>query len=77
MRYHRRSDLCRAMAAWFRLTGVTGIGVFVPPSAAEPWISGHPRLLSALEALDRHAAHRLAYLGDHILYAFERREASQ
>jgi len=76
IRYHRRHHLRRAMAPWFRLTDAAGIGIFVPPSAAEPWISAHPRLLSALEALDRRAARRLAFLGDHVLYTFERNEAS-
>lgn len=70
--YHRRADLEGAMAPWFKPTGRRGVGVFVPPSAAEPWISRHPRLLGALEALDRRLARRLAGLGDHILYRFER-----
>jgi hypothetical protein len=49
--------------------------VFVPPSAAEPWISDHPRLLQALQALDGALAGPLAMLGDHILYRFVRTEA--
>ena len=72
VRYHRRIDLERAMAPWFRPAGRQGVGVFVPPSAAEPWISRHPRLLGALEALDRRLAAPLAVLGDHVLYRFER-----
>lgn len=75
VRYHRRPDLERAMAPWFRPTGRQGVGVFVPPSAAEPWISRHPRLLGALEAMDRRLAAPLAAMGDHILYRFERTEA--
>ncbi len=73
--YHRRRDLERAMAPWFRPTGRRGVGVVVPPSAAEPWISRRPRLLGTLEALDRRLAGPLAVLGDHILYRFERTEA--
>jgi hypothetical protein len=52
-----------------------GVGVFVPPSAAEPWISGHPGLLRGLEWLDRKAGRPLALLGDHILYSFRRTAA--
>jgi hypothetical protein len=68
VRYHRRRELARAFAPWFTLRRRRGIGVFVPPSDAEPWISGHPRLLRLLEALDRPAAAPLAVLGDHVLY---------
>ena len=72
VRYHRRADLVQKLAPWFRLESREGIGVFVPPSAAEPWISAHPRLLGLLEAADRLAARPLAGLGDHILYRFMR-----
>jgi len=44
----------------------------VPPSAAEPWISQQPRLLAAMEAVDRKLARPLAMLGDHVLYQFRR-----
>ncbi len=74
VRYHRRRDVRRAMAPWFKPIGTTAIGLFVPPSAAEPWISRHPHLLAAMEAADRVAARPLAFLGDHILYGFERRD---
>jgi SAM-dependent methyltransferase len=73
IRYHRRASIIKAMSPWFRYSGRTAIGLFVPPSAAEPWISRHPRFLARLEAADRLAARRLAFLGDHILYRFERR----
>jgi SAM-dependent methyltransferase len=72
VRYHRRADLERAMAPGFHLTATKAIGLFVPPSAAEPWISRHPRLLALLAAADRLAARRLAVLGDHVLYTFDR-----
>jgi SAM-dependent methyltransferase len=77
VRYHRRRDLTRALAPWFRLTSTRAIGLFVPPSAAEPWISRHPSLLNLLEDGDRLAAGPLAVFGDHILYAFERVEDAQ
>ncbi|HEX4037347.1 MAG TPA: class I SAM-dependent methyltransferase [Acidobacteriaceae bacterium] len=73
--YHRRADLTRAFAPWFRLEHRLGIGVTVPPSAAEPWISRHPRLLAMLEAADRALARPLATFADHILFQFRRTSA--
>ena len=72
VRYHRTAELERMLTPSFRLVSKQGIGVFVPPSAAEPWISRHPRLLGTLELLDRLADRPLALLGDHILYQFLR-----
>lgn len=73
IRYHGARDIHRAMSPWFRLVSRTAIGLFVPPSAAEPWISYRPRLLAVLEAADRLCARPLFCLGDHILFVFERR----
>lgn len=70
--YHRKAALTRAFAPWFVLEKRLGIGVTVPPSAAEPWISNQPRLLSAMEMLDRVLSRPLAFLGDHVLYQFRR-----
>jgi hypothetical protein len=64
------------MAPAFRLRATKAIGVFVPPSAAEPWISRYPRLLAWLEAADRLAAGSLAAFGDHVLYTFQRVEGA-
>ena len=75
VRYHRQADLERMLSPWFRSEGRRGIGIFVPPSAAEPWISNHPHLLSILEQLDRLAARPLSIFGDHVLYRFERMPA--
>jgi hypothetical protein len=75
VRYHRRADLERMLSPGFRLKSRRGIGIFVPPSAAEPWISRHPRLLSVSEKLDRFLARPLSFFGDHILYRFERTAA--
>ena len=72
VRYHRAGDLEASMAPWFEPAGRRGIGVFVPPSAAEPWISRHPRLLNGLAAVDGALARPLAMFGDHILYRFVR-----
>ncbi|MEO7455896.1 MAG: class I SAM-dependent methyltransferase [Gemmatimonadaceae bacterium] len=73
VRYHRRADLERAFAPSFELAEQRGIGVFVPPSDAEPWISAHSTLLAALEGMDRLTSRLLAPLGDHVLYRFVRR----
>ena len=70
--YHRCAAMERAFAPWFALEKRLGIGVTVPPSAAEPWISQQPRLLAAMEAVDRRLARPLAMLGDHVLYQFRR-----
>ncbi|MBK9064925.1 MAG: hypothetical protein IPL89_17325 [Acidobacteria bacterium] len=64
-----------AFSPWFVLRGTTGIGVFVPPSSAEPWISRVPLVLAAAEAVDRLAARPLALLADHVLLDFTRTEA--
>lgn len=73
--YHRRKTLQRAFQPWFVLERRIGIGISVPPSAAEPWISAHPRLLNAMENFDRGLARPLAALGDHVLYQFRRTAA--
>jgi SAM-dependent methyltransferase len=70
--YHRRSDLLRVFAPWFELERRLGIGVAVPPSAAEPWITRHPRLLASMESIDRVVSRPLACFGDHVLYQFRR-----
>lgn len=75
VRYHRSREIARALAPWFRRVERRGIGVFVPPSAAEPWISHHPRLLAMLEGMDRIASRPLALLGDHVLHHLVRTAA--
>jgi SAM-dependent methyltransferase len=62
----------RSFSPYFRLQRVRAIGVLVPPSAAEPWISRFPRVVASLEAADRLLSAPLAYLGDHVLLHFER-----
>lgn len=72
VRYHRPADIKRVLSPWFEPAGRRGVGVFVPPSAAEPWISRRPKLLNGLEAHDRVLSRPLADLGDHVLHAFVR-----
>ena len=74
VRYHSARSIKLAMNPWFRLVERLGVGIFVPPSAAEPWISRHPGVLGWLCRLDRAAKRPLALLGDHVLYMFERTE---
>jgi SAM-dependent methyltransferase len=73
--YHRRAALRRAFARWFVLEKRLGIGVTVPPSAAEPWISNHGRLLALMERMDRAVSRPMAIFGDHVLYQFRRKSA--
>lgn len=70
--YHRRASLKRAFAPWFVLEKRFGIGIAVPPSAAEPWITQQPRLLAMMETFDKLASRPFAILGDHVLYQFRR-----
>ncbi len=70
--YHRRAALLRAFTRWFVLEKRLGIGVTVPPSAAEPWISNHVGLLAFMERMDRVVSRPMAILGDHVLYQFRR-----
>lgn len=70
--YHRRAAITRAFAPWFILEKQFGIGIAVPPSAAEPWISKHPHLLTAAERLDCVLRRPFARFADHILYQFRR-----
>jgi SAM-dependent methyltransferase len=75
VRYPGPRALARAFAPWFRVERTAGIGIFVPPSAAEPDISRVPGLVRALAALDRVAARPLALLGDHVAYVLRRSAA--
>jgi hypothetical protein len=72
VRYPSPGTVARHLRPWFRLIRVRGIGIFVPPSAAEPTISRYPQLVRLLEALDRVAEAPLALGADHILLDFER-----
>jgi len=59
---------------YFRLTSLYGIGVFVPPSFMENWVSRKPRFLAKLDLLDRNLRGWpiLRVIGDHILLVFTR-----
>ena len=71
--YHRGRDIRGALTPWFRPVERRAIGLFVPPSAAEPWISRFPQLVALMEKADRLFERPFFFLGDHVLYVFERR----
>jgi SAM-dependent methyltransferase len=73
VRYPSPRDYARAFAPELVLRRVRGIGLAVPPSSAEPFVSRFPRLLAAAEAFDRVLASPLALLADHVLLDFVRR----
>ncbi len=76
VRYPSPRSIARAFAPLFRPVCVRGIGVFVPPSAAEPAVSAYPRLLKVFEAMDRVVSAPLALFGDHVLVELERTTVS-
>jgi len=73
--YPSLRELKRVFAPGFRCTGTRAVGVFVPPSYAEEWARKHPRLLAALDALERcvEPVPPLPSLADHVLLELERR----
>jgi SAM-dependent methyltransferase len=73
VRYPSPRTIARAFAPAFRLQRTRGIGILVPPSAAEPEISRFPTLLGTLERMDRALSRPLAWLGDHVMMVLVRR----
>lgn len=67
-------EIRRVFAPRFRFLGARAIGVFVPPSYVEGWAAKHPRLLGALDTMERRleAVPPLPSLADHVLVDFER-----
>ena len=72
--YPTVSTVREAFSPWFSLRSRQAIGLFVPPSYAEPWIRSHPNLLATFERLDRVCATWPIFrgLGDHVLLEFVR-----
>ena len=73
--YPQIRELRRVFAPGFRFLGVRAIGVLVPPSYVEGWAARHPRLLAALDAVERRveALPPFPSLADHFLVELERR----
>lgn len=69
--------LRRETAPWFRLAGVEGLGVLLPPPALEHLARRRPRLVARLGRAERRIAHRWPFnrLGDHTLLELERTDA--
>jgi SAM-dependent methyltransferase len=72
--YPTIASVRRAFAPWFRLETRRAIGLFVPPSYAEPWVRENTSKLAWLEKLDRafSAWPGLRDAGDHVLLEFVR-----
>jgi SAM-dependent methyltransferase len=68
-------ELRRLFAPGFRFAGATAIGALVPPSYVEDWAARHPRLLAALDAIERRVESLPPFpsLADHVLLELERR----
>jgi ubiquinone/menaquinone biosynthesis C-methylase UbiE len=64
----------RSFAPWFQLNSRRAVGLFVPPSYAEPSIRNHMSILARLEWMDSLCADWpiLRDFGDHTLLEFER-----
>jgi SAM-dependent methyltransferase len=72
--YHGFRDVRRSFSPWFELSSRRAIGLFVPPSYAEPWMNRHHRALARCEQLDHLCAGWPVFrgLGDHMLLEFVR-----
>ena len=59
----------RAFSPWFRLRSRNAVGLFVPPSYVEQWMSKHPKILAGLERLDGVSSSWPIFrdAGDHVL----------
>lgn len=66
--------LRQLFAPSFVMRSCKGVGVVVPPSYVETWISSHPKLLRTLCAIDRIICSLPGFriLGDHMVLRFER-----
>ena len=64
----------RVFSPWFDLKSRAAVGLFVPPSYVEKWLSDRPRMVKALEEMDQRATSWPVFrdLGDHVLLEFER-----
>jgi hypothetical protein len=70
--YPRPRAVARSLSPYFRLRSVRGIGILVPPSGAEPWISRFPLAVALLARADRLLTAPLALMADHVLLDLER-----
>jgi len=70
-------QIARSFARSFRLVGIYGIGISVPPSYVEPWANRHPGLLKMFQQIDSNIRKvpGLRLIGDHVLLHLERSHA--
>ncbi len=76
--YPSAGELASDFKEYFSSTSRHGIGVFVPPSFMENWVSRKPRFLAMLAVLDRNVRQWpiLRAIGDHLLWVFTRTDRS-
>jgi SAM-dependent methyltransferase len=77
VRYPLITELKRSFDPYFKLRSCNGVGIFVPPSYVEPWISRFPHLLKVLRSIDKMISGLPFFrvIGDHMLLRFERVQA--
>jgi hypothetical protein len=75
LRYPSPRALRRAFAPAFDARRTWALGALLPPPPAERWAAGHPRLVAALDHLERRseAVPPLAWLADHYVVELVRR----
>jgi len=72
--YPTARNVCRSFSPWFQLKSQCTVGLFVPPSYAEKWMSKREKALARLGWLDHVCGDWpiLRSLGDHMLLEFVR-----
>ena len=70
-------QIADSFACGFRLVGIYGIGITVPPSYVESWVTLHPQLLKVFQKVDSSIRKVPGFrlIGDHVLLHFERSQA--
>jgi SAM-dependent methyltransferase len=71
-------SLARTFAPEFRLVSWKGVGLFVPPSYVESWITRFPKVLQFASEMDclLEGVPGMRILSDHILLKFQREDGS-
>ena len=74
VQYPTVGDLKRSFSPWFQLQEIRAVGLVIPPSYLEPWVSRHEFLFHTLIRIDRllRTLPGLRSLGDHVLLTFKR-----
>jgi ubiquinone/menaquinone biosynthesis C-methylase UbiE len=74
VQYPTLRQLKRIFSPWFALREVRAVGLAIPPSYLESWVSRHENLFRALVRIDRllRSLPEFRVLGDHVLLTFQR-----